>query len=868
MATEQDAVVDKETDQMEQPSPSKKDSATVLRNPLDFLKLTPSQFGITVQSFSPVPLGHKEKSRLAQLKARRRSSIGVRGSPETNSLIRFIAQQKMKNSSNCQTPELVRGSPFLPRVSSTLKQKMASFHSLMGVEEGEVSDLMPRKGNNTGGGIKTRDYLSDEYNQEEWKENHPPVLSPAPSKKRRVAPLKGCEGKIRETHTHTPDLRLNGSEEGDMEQVAECNDTVNKGLPRSSETEEETQPVLLSTPLRGCRKPPMSVKHHVFSFTSNQQDNVFEPQRHSQAQPSELSSASPEKSLSAFQFSLLSSQLEIKPAEENASSGASAAKKKMKRVHFGGPLSPEFFDKHLPPSTPLQKGGTPARFPTPVGFLKLHSALKTPQKNETCAPQAQPVFSSVFCASPVLAGFHKHRMLPMAEDGVEEFEKIIFPSIEESDSTAMTDTELLNYAHLNLNSAFHDEPLSPVETTEVKSETSPAYQLNVLNELQSLSEEKQPESVSNAAARLMNREKKAVAKSESANGFPVVRSRKRKLPEERKPVRKSARSAAKPSETIKLTSTASNRWKKEVNYSLYGSRENASKNPSLSPITEFFTHHAAAAKHTPPTSRKGKIYESSYLKSESARSGPRTAVSYGDSRSRAPVSTSKRATEKNRSSPRSRITRGLKKVNVSVDDLLCVEPQMQTAENTSENDEEEVTTMTAVSMEAPSEHIVPEQVSADAEEHCTQTDAVSPSTHTDANSECHLIVDGSTPACLLEETTIVTATAAATRTTTPQALNVSRSRRRSVNLADEKPKQEVETQQKKPSASKSESPKEEAQVNSGMASWQTYLNIEDVFKRVPSKGQRSVRRSLRNQSNTDNQTGLAWVLRLSPETKQ
>ncbi|XP_061528944.1 cell division cycle-associated protein 2 isoform X4 [Phycodurus eques] len=850
MATEQDAVVDKETDQMEQPSPSKKDSATVLRNPLDFLKLTPSQFGITVQSFSPVPSGHKEKSRLAQLKARRRSSVGVRGSPETNSLIRFIAQQKMKNSSNCQTPELVRGSPFLPRVSSTLKQKMASFHNLMGVEEGEVSDVMPRKGDYTGGGIKTRDYLSDEYNQEEGKENHPPVLSPAPSKKRRVAPLEGCEGKIRETHTHTPDLRLNGSEEGDMEQVAECNDTVNKGLPRSSETEEETQPVLLSTPLRGCRKPPVSVKH-VFSFTSNQQDNVFEPRSHSQVQPSELRSASPEKSLSAFQFSLRPSQLEIKPAEENSSSGASAAKKKMKRVHFGGALSPEFFDKHLPPSTPLQKGGTPARFPTPVGFLKLHSALKTPQKNETCAPQAQPVFSSVFCASPVLAVFHKHRMLPMAEDGVEEFEKIIFPSIEESDSTAMTDTELLNYAQLNLNNAFQDEPLSQVETTEVKSETSPAYQLNVLNELQSLSEEKQPES--------------AVVKSESANGFPVVRSRKRKLPEERKPVRKSARSAAKPSETIKLTSTASNRWKKEVNYSLYGSRENASKNPTLSPITEFFTHHSAAAKHTPPTSRKD---ESSYLKSESARRGPRTAVSYGDSRSGAPVFTSKRATEKKRSSPRSRITRGLKKVNVSVDDLLCVEPQMQTAENTSENDEEEVTTITAVSMEAPSEHIVPEQVSAGAEEHCTQTDAVSPSTHTDANSECHLIVDGSTSACLLEETTTVTATTTATMTTTQQALNVSRSRRRSVNLADEKPKQEVETQQKKPSASKSESPEEEAQVNSGMASWQTYLNIEDVFKRVPSNGQRSVRRSLRNQSNTDNHTGLAWVLQLSPKTKQ
>ncbi|TUI23009.1 Cell division cycle-associated protein 2 [Bagarius yarrelli] len=62
---------------------------------LDFSKLTSSQFGITPDSFTAFPK-HKDKSRVSQLKARRRSTIGVRGSPETNSLIRFRAKQAMK----------------------------------------------------------------------------------------------------------------------------------------------------------------------------------------------------------------------------------------------------------------------------------------------------------------------------------------------------------------------------------------------------------------------------------------------------------------------------------------------------------------------------------------------------------------------------------------------------------------------------------------------------------------------------------------------------------------------------------------------------------------------------------------------------
>ncbi|XP_019740753.1 cell division cycle-associated protein 2 [Hippocampus comes] len=849
------AIVDKETDERKMLSPLEEDSVSVSREPLDFHKLTPTQFGITVQSFSPAPSGSKEKSRLAQLKARRRSSVGVRGSPETNSLIRFIAQQKMKNSSNCRTPEqLVGGSPFLPRVASTLKQKIASFHSLMGVEESEVCELMPRQGDNTGGYMKTRDYLSDEYNQEEGKENHHRLVSPSPSKKRRVGPLKGCEVQIREADT--PDVHFNGSDkEGDKEPVAGCNDSVQKGPLPSSDSEEETQLVLPSTPLHGFCEPPTSLEHYAFSSKNQQQDNVVEPQSPSRPRPRNLTSASTE-SFSAFQFPFLTSQMEIKSAEENESSEASAAKKK-KRVCFGCPLSPEFFDQQLPPSTPLQKGGTPARPSTPGGILKLKSALKTPQRKETCTPQAQADLGHVFGGSPVLAMSYNHRMLHMAEDGVEKFEKIIFPSIEDSDSAVMTDTELINDAQLNLNDAFHDEAPSPVVTAEVKSEKSPAHQSSALNALESLSVEKQPETVSTAAPRLRNLEKKAVAESQSAPEFPAVRSRKRKQPEQSKPVRRSTRSAAKPSETIKVA----NRWKKEVNLSLYGSREYASKNPSLSPITEFFIHQPAAAQCSPT----GSADESAYLKnepSESSSSGPGTSVLPGESPSGAPLSSGKRTLVTNGCSSRPKATRRrLSKARVSIDNPLHVEPQMQTKEKTSEIHEEKITPITAVSLEVQTE-----QVSVGAEVLCTLTVADTPSTDTDTNSECLLGVDGSTSACLLEgeQSSAVTLTASSPGTT-QQPQNVSSCPRRSVNLAEEQPQPEAETQQERKSDSPNETPGEETQVDSGLASWQANFNFEDVFKRVPSRRQRSVRRSLRNQSTTNDDTGLAWMPRISPE---
>ncbi|NXS95891.1 CDCA2 protein, partial [Jacana jacana] len=61
------------------------------KTPVDFATVTIAEFGITQESFTKRSVG---KASPTSLKFRRRSAIGVRGSPEHNSLIRYLAQQR------------------------------------------------------------------------------------------------------------------------------------------------------------------------------------------------------------------------------------------------------------------------------------------------------------------------------------------------------------------------------------------------------------------------------------------------------------------------------------------------------------------------------------------------------------------------------------------------------------------------------------------------------------------------------------------------------------------------------------------------------------------------------------------------------
>lgn len=106
---------------------------------------------------------------------------------------------------------------------------------------------------------------------------------------------------------------------------------------------------------------------------------------------------------------------------------------KKKSVRFGSPLSPEVFDKTMPPSTPLRKGGTPAQTLTPDGGSTLRSAMKTPQTSDSDVSHARPDPCSpfMFGASPMLETSETHKKSAAAdseEEGKVESGALLFSS--------------------------------------------------------------------------------------------------------------------------------------------------------------------------------------------------------------------------------------------------------------------------------------------------------------------------------------------------------------------------------------------------------------------------------------------------------
>ncbi|KAM6305988.1 proliferation marker protein Ki-67 [Aegotheles albertisi] len=86
---------------------------------------------------------------------------------------------------------------------------------------------------------------------------------------------------------------------------------------------------------------------------------------------------------------------------------------KRKRVSFGGHLSPELFDKSLPPNSPLKRGATPARLSVPFGNspravlkkaqgLKRFAAQELPEhlQKEKMSPKNSPTWKSPAALSP------------------------------------------------------------------------------------------------------------------------------------------------------------------------------------------------------------------------------------------------------------------------------------------------------------------------------------------------------------------------------------------------------------------------------------------------------------------------------------
>ncbi|XP_048098466.1 cell division cycle-associated protein 2 isoform X1 [Alosa alosa] len=475
--------------------------------PLDFPHATPLQFGITTNSFS-VPSKLQDKSRVSQLKARRRSTIGVRGSPETNALIRYIAKQRMQASS--PTTEHLRLQSSLPR-TQTLKQKMAAFQIVMEEvdEEGKLELMItPGKSDQKLECIGAGNTHSDKLDSLLGKENRvtPGYLSPAtppPSKRVYRGPLQECEGKIRGATFSAPQEKV-----------------------------------------------------RVFDFQSiAHQDTTFHRQ------------------VEHMPFPVLSQQTKASLNRRDEPGVSSVTKKK--RVHFGAPLSPEFFDKTLPPSTPLQKGGTPFRQPVSAGS-NLRPLLKTPQRNE--ASIQQPDFNSPGAAdgSPTLSQTKVLQGTVSSDivfrDTEDEVPRLVLEEnaevdlVTELNSAGISEDASSNelrgsQAHV-VTSLFQTEPFLEEQTagSELKLVSSPQQQ--------------QDPATSSSPARPRGRKRKPPA---------AAHAESEPQPGRRRPSRSAAVSASG-----KMKDSAGKRrfGSKEVDRSLYGRRVYASKNPLLSPVFE------------------------------------------------------------------------------------------------------------------------------------------------------------------------------------------------------------------------------------------------------------------------------------------
>uniref|UniRef100_A0A8C5HC96 PP1-binding domain-containing protein n=1 Tax=Gouania willdenowi TaxID=441366 RepID=A0A8C5HC96_GOUWI len=565
-----------------------------------------------------------DKSRLAQMKARRRSNIGGRGSPETNSLIRFMAQQRMKNLPKSQTPE----------ISSRAANDALLLFLYFCNSDGNSCDA--------------------------GKENSPPA-TPTNSKRRRRGLLESCNQEIRETPAPIQHSSLK------KQKVLKCWTGVWNGL----------------------------LVYYLASAAEH----------------------------SGFCCCI---------AEDESSRTPTIKKKK---VCFGGPLSPELFDKNLPPSTPLHKGATPARAQTPGGSFQLRPVLKTPQRNESKAPDSvlEFSFSDEFSASPTLV-FHCRRK--------EQSEHI--PNL-----STKSEPNRLNVFSLN---AVVDGVLLR-ETVYIMCL------------------------------------------------FP-------QQPDQSEPVKRSTRSSARSaSRKIKVTSTV-RRWNKDVDRSLYGSREYASKMPSLSPITEklFVTCPS------PQQQMWFHIIMLSFIITVDTHQESPAAIVLSPSGDLAVTASvedvSKNAVVSIESCPTRALEEGSRMSGSKVAELKTKFSDVDSGlADTGETEDISEGQTPAVSEGSPS--------------------------HPGCDISLHL------------------------------------------HMSDCSPSDETGNPHVEPAECPSENINsscaalEEASV-AHVAPWHADFNIEDVFKPIPSRGQRSVRRSLRNRSEAQHSSsaGLAWMPRTSPDNSK
>ncbi|XP_012972668.2 cell division cycle-associated protein 2 isoform X2 [Mesocricetus auratus] len=519
-----------------------------VKSPLDFSTLTVEQLGITPESFVKTPSG---KSSSLQ-KTRRRSTVGVRGSPETNCLIRFIAQQRsLKNATRSPLTHNspFQGSPGLYRHASALKERMAAFRSAFhSVQETENMAGGPAA-SKADGESKTSNLTKKEALVEYQQSGFPLNSS---SKRRRISSqsspddhLSSAKGKAvcgqmlanQSCAVGTSTDLAASSDIGPAQLgclvapcpelmetshglgVAACVEGARSVVSVPLDTRADTAPAIRSTVTPVCGSSPPS-KTFVLRSVLKKPGKLF-------------AENGKEYNLCDGGTQLIpdpSNCKEQRAGIENCKTPGFLNLKKRKRVTFGEDLSPEVFDESLPANTPLCKGGTPVR-----------------QRN-------------INAASPLQSPVHEQLLQPNFDDNEENLENI--------------EPSQIPFAILSPSKSSFSETLPGTDTcSSLGNREEISWSVG------------RPTRTSHRRKQVMSSAKENVCNSYTTEAEPC----KEKNVNRRKSQERKCTSKALPGkkQVLKRYRKKRRRGKKSVEKSLYGERDIASKKPLLSPIPEL-----------------------------------------------------------------------------------------------------------------------------------------------------------------------------------------------------------------------------------------------------------------------------------------
>ncbi|CAH2275049.1 Hypothetical predicted protein [Pelobates cultripes] len=558
--------------------------------PVDFANVTVDDFGISPECFTNKCAGKSPKS---LLKYRRRSTIGVRGSPEMNFLIRQIAKQRSKMSREpVSLPNL-----FTSPRNSVLKSKMSAFrNAFQAVEENEGNVPFPE--------------FSDERDTCHKNESEQQESIEPPEKRKKSfhdAGLLISRDPPAQTEKYAEECVTITS----YEEIPESDySVVSKLSPNYSEASElqcDSLPVLDKGPSKRA-SPKLSKKKVMFTDLLSPESQQL-PKSLLEKDPVLTNACSnpilrpvlkrtPRKpfiSTEEYPLHEFEEEKHICSIEENSPEngenvrlglqGLEHAKDSVrkKRVTFGRELSPELFDQSLPANTPLRRGSTP---------YSRHTDSVTPDKDSTVfqsplEPLSQPDFDHTeVTLEPLSLCF---------EDEISSCNTTFSASLPD-EVLLIEQAENVPKESKPIMPCLQDEPLHSPSSKESYADISMSLDLENAETLAdfTVSTNEPISSEKGRVTRSALKRKSSSSEDSSSNGSPVADHGK--VPEKLEPKRVSKTvNCRKPVVAKKAQIRATKgkgkksrgKPKKSVRTPLIEDRETVSKKPLLSPIPEL-----------------------------------------------------------------------------------------------------------------------------------------------------------------------------------------------------------------------------------------------------------------------------------------